>query len=111
MSQVLIEVGKKAPQFTLPDETGVDVSLKEYAGSWVVLYFYPKDDTPGCTAEACEFTEGIQDFKNLDAAVLGCSPDSPADHRKYDHYERKRLRMLAEERQGIEEMIRRHSRQ
>ena len=83
MSQVLIEVGKKASQFTLPDETGVDVSLKEYAGSWVVLYFYPKDDTPGCTAEACEFTEGIQDFKNLDAAVLGCSPDSPADHRKF----------------------------
>lgn len=79
----MIEPGKKAPDFTLPDQDGDKVSLKDLRGSWVVLYFYPKDDTPGCTKEACEFTAGIADFRGLDARVLGCSPDSPESHRKF----------------------------
>jgi peroxiredoxin Q/BCP len=78
-----IEEGKKAPGFTLLDQDKKKVSLSDFRGSWVVLYFYPKDDTPGCTTEACEFTDGIQDFRALNAAVLGCSPDSPEKHQKF----------------------------
>jgi peroxiredoxin Q/BCP len=79
----MIEVGKPAPAFTLPDQDGNKVALKDFAGRWVVLYFYPKDDTPGCTTEACEFTAGLAGFRGLDAVVLGCSGDSPESHRKF----------------------------
>lgn len=79
----MIETVKKATDFTLPDQDGEPVRLSDLRGSWVVLYFYPKDDTPGCTVEACEFTEGIEAFEGLDAVVLGCSPDSPELHRKF----------------------------
>jgi len=78
-----IEIGRAAPTFSLPDQDGVEVSLAALRGRWVVLYFYPKDDTPGCTTEACEFTEGIEAFRSLDAVVLGCSPDSAERHRKF----------------------------
>ena len=79
----MIEVGKDAPAFTLPDQDGNAVRLADFHGRWVVLYFYPKDDTPGCTTQACEFTESVADFADLDAAVLGCSPDSPESHRAF----------------------------
>lgn len=79
----MIEVGKKAPAFTLPDQDGNTVALADLAGQWVVLYFYPRDDTPGCTTEACEFTERLAAFNDLDAVVLGCSADSPASHREF----------------------------
>lgn len=78
-----LEIGSKAPAFELPDHDGNTVQLGDFKGQWVVLYFYPKDDTPGCTTEACEFTEGIGGFRALDAVVLGCSPDSPEKHRKF----------------------------
>jgi peroxiredoxin Q/BCP len=88
MSESPIRVGAAAPAFELPDQDALVVSLSGLRGSWVVLYFYPKDDTPGCTTEACEFTEGIGAFRDLDAVVLGCSADSPEKHRafiaKYD---------------------------
>jgi len=83
MSESPIRVGAKAPAFTLPDQDGVPVSLSSLHGSWVVLYFYPKDDTPGCKTEACEFSEGIEAFRGLDAVVLGCSADSPEKHRAF----------------------------
>jgi peroxiredoxin Q/BCP len=76
-------LGKRAPALTLPDQDGNKVKLSDHAGAWVVLYFYPKDDTPGCTTQACEFTAGIKQFEKLDAVVLGCSPDSPESHRKF----------------------------
>jgi peroxiredoxin Q/BCP len=79
----MITVGTKAPSFTLPDEDDNPVRLADYKGQWVVLYFYPRDDTPGCTKEACEFTAGIRGFKTLDAVVLGCSPDTPERHRAF----------------------------
>ena len=83
MASSKVEVGAKAPVFTLRDQNGEQVKLSDFAGSWVVLYFYPKDDTPGCTTEACEFTDGIQAFETLDAVVLGCSADTPESHRKF----------------------------
>jgi len=79
----MIEEGKTAPPFELLDHHGEPVRSSDLEGSWVVLYFYPKDDTPGCTKQACEFTDGIDAFSDLDAVVLGCSPDSPESHRKF----------------------------
>jgi len=79
----MIEVGKPAPDFTLADHNGAPVHLGDLAGRWVVLYFYPRDDTPGCTTQACEFTASMADFAGLDATVLGCSPDSPESHRQF----------------------------
>lgn len=79
----MIEVGKPAPAFTLPNQDGESVSLAGLRGRWVVLYFYPKDDTPGCTKQACEFTAGIAGFEKLDAVILGCSPDDAESHRKF----------------------------
>ncbi len=79
----MIEIGKRAPAFTLKNQDGDKVKLSDLNGQWVVLYFYPKDDTPGCTTEACEFTSGLTDFEALEATVLGCSPDSSESHRKF----------------------------
>jgi peroxiredoxin Q/BCP len=83
MASSRLEAGAKAPAFALPNQNGKQVSLSDFAGSWVVLYFYPKDDTPGCTTEACEFTDGIKAFEKLDAVVLGCSADTSESHRKF----------------------------
>ena len=79
----MIETGKKAPAFRAKDQDGKARSLGEFAGQWVVLYFYPKDDTPGCTTEACDFTAGLARFTKMDAVVLGCSADSEESHRKF----------------------------
>jgi peroxiredoxin Q/BCP len=79
----MLTVGKPAPAFSLPDQDGKAVALAALKGRWVVLYFYPRDDTPGCTVEACEFTAGIAAFRGLDAAVYGCSADGAASHQKF----------------------------
>jgi len=76
-------MGKKAPAFALMDQDGKQLSLADLKGQWVVLYFYPRDDTPGCTTEACEFTAGIKDFQGFEATVVGCSPDSVESHKKF----------------------------
>ncbi|MBP82118.1 MAG: thioredoxin-dependent thiol peroxidase [Acidiferrobacteraceae bacterium] len=78
-----VEEGKKAPAFTLPDQYGNKIRLADLAGQWVVLYFYPKDDTPGCTIEAQDFTRNLDQFSKLGATVLGCSPDSGESHLKF----------------------------
>ncbi|MBM7572476.1 thioredoxin-dependent thiol peroxidase [Aquibacillus albus] len=78
-----IEVGKPAPDFTLTTNNGDTVKLSDFSGKNVVLYFYPKDDTPGCTTEACDFRDNHQSFADLDAVVLGVSPDSEESHKKF----------------------------
>lgn len=75
-----IRVGDRAPDFTLPDDSGKAVRLKELRGRRVVLYFYPKDGTPGCTTEACEFRDRLAKFRAQDVVVLGVSPDSVRKH-------------------------------
>ena len=79
----MLEVGAKAPEFTLPDKDGNPVSLSDFAGKKVVLYFYPRDNTPGCTRQACAFAAAYEDFKAMDAAVIGVSKDSAASHQRF----------------------------
>ena len=79
----MLETGTKAPDFTLNDKDGKVVSLSDFMGKKVVLYFYPKDNTPGCTRQACAFASAYEDFKTLDAVVIGVSKDSEASHRKF----------------------------
>jgi thioredoxin-dependent peroxiredoxin len=79
----VIEPGKKAPAFTLPDQDAVSHSLKDYTGKPVVLYFYPKDDTPGCTKEACNFQSALPDFRKIKATVLGVSVLDSASKAKF----------------------------
>ena len=78
-----LEVGDKAPDFSLPADSGGKVSLKELKGKTVVLYFYPKDDTSGCTAEACAFRDALPDFSQVKAEIVGISRDSVASHDKF----------------------------
>ena len=75
--------GDQAPSFSLPADNGQTVSLANYAGKKVVLYFYPKDDTPGCTKQAIGFTDKIKEFEAQGAAIIGMSPDKPAKHDKF----------------------------
>ncbi|UWX56996.1 thioredoxin-dependent thiol peroxidase [Chlorobaculum sp. MV4-Y] len=84
----LLQAGQKAPEFTAKDQDGKEVSLRDYIGRKVVLYFYPKDDTPGCTKEACAFRDNLPNFEKVDAVVLGVSVDGQKAHRKFaDKYE------------------------
>ncbi|MCB9914864.1 MAG: peroxiredoxin [Planctomycetes bacterium] len=92
----MLELGKRAPAFTLLDQDDAKVQLSKLQGSWVVLYFYPRDDTPGCTTEACDFTSGLAGFAKLDAVVLGCSPDSTESHRKFIAKHRLKVRLLSD---------------
>ncbi|MGA7546931.1 MAG: thioredoxin-dependent thiol peroxidase [Methyloceanibacter sp.] len=78
-----LKVGDKAPDFTLPTDDGGKVSLKNLKGKKLVLYFYPKDDTPGCTTEACAFRDALPDFSKVKAAIVGVSKDSVASHDKF----------------------------
>ena len=79
----MLEVGTKAPGFTLPDAEGNLVSLADFAGKRVVLYFYPRDNTPGCTRQACAFAGAFEEFKQIGAVVIGISKDSTASHKKF----------------------------
>ena len=78
-----MNVGDKAPDFSLAADDGTQIALKDLRGQSVVLYFYPKDDTPGCTQEACDFRDALPRFKSSNAIVLGVSPDSVASHARF----------------------------
>ena len=79
----MLEVGTKAPEFCLPNQDEVEICLRDLAGKWIVLYFYPKDNTPGCTTEACDFTEQMPEFEGLNAIILGVSADSAKKHQNF----------------------------
>ncbi len=96
-SSVTIEDGMEAPDFALPDGDGMTVSLAALRGHPVVVYFYPKDDTSGCTAEAKDFTCLADAFRGAQAALLGISPDSPASHRKFQDKHNLDIRLLSDE--------------
>jgi thioredoxin-dependent peroxiredoxin len=79
-----IDINDKAPDFTLPDQNGEEVSLKAFRGKYVVLFFYPRADTPGCTIEACEFRDSYRKMQNTGAVLLGISPDTPKAQKKFE---------------------------
>lgn len=97
----MIEIGEKAPQFSLPNQDEVEIGLRDLAGKWIVLYFYPKDNTPGCTTEACDFTAALPDFENLDAVILGVSPDSPKKHRNFIEKKNLAFTLLSDEEKEV----------
>ena len=83
MAAPILKIGEDAPTFTLPDSQGNQVSLNDYKGKWAVLYFYPKDDTPGCTKEACQFRDDFKTLEALGAKVIGISIDDSFSHQKF----------------------------
>ena len=83
MAAPILKPGDDAPNFTLPDNQGRQVSLGNFKGKWVVLYFYPKDDTPGCTTEACRFRDDFKILENLGAQIVGMSIDDSFSHKKF----------------------------
>jgi peroxiredoxin Q/BCP len=87
--------------FELPDQDGKIHSLSQYKGKWVVLYFYPKDDTPGCTKEACSFRDSIQELKNLGVVILGVSKDSISSHKKFSEKYHLNFPILSDENKKV----------
>ena len=93
----MLEVGTKAPEFCLPNQDETEICLRDISGKWIVLYFYPKDNTPGCTTQACGFTEALPEFDKLDAVILGVSPDSPKKHTNFIEKKKLKITLLADE--------------
>ena len=100
----MLEVGTKAPEFCLPNQDETEICLRDLSGKWIVLYFYPKDNTPGCTTEACDFTTNLPDFEGLDAVVLGVSPDSPKKHRNFIEKKELGITLLSDEEKQVCEL-------
>jgi thioredoxin-dependent peroxiredoxin len=98
-----IQTGTDAPDFTLLDETGTPRSLADYRGQPVVLYFYPKDDTPGCTTEACSFRDDYSAYQGTGVVILGVSPDSPKSHAKFKQKYQLPFTLLADEDHQVSE--------
>ena len=99
----MLEVGTKAPDFELPDQNGKMHKLSDYAGKKVILYFYPKDNTPGCTKQACGFSERYPQFLEKGAVVLGVSKDSVASHKRFEEKQNLAFTLLSDpERKAIE---------
>jgi peroxiredoxin Q/BCP len=92
-----LKAGTKAPAFTLTDQRGKKVKLSDYKGKRVVVYFYPKADTPGCTAQSCALSDAMPDLKKLKAVVLGISPDTPEKQKKFDDKYKLGFPLLADE--------------
>ena len=91
-----LEVGDKAPNFTLPDQNGNSVRLDDFTGKWLLVYFYPRDDTPGCTVEAKDFTALKNDFEKNETVILGVSPDNETKHCKFIDKHRLKIDLLAD---------------
>jgi thioredoxin-dependent peroxiredoxin len=92
----MLELNEQLPDISLLNQDDVDVALKSYAGQWLVLYTYPKDSTPGCTTEACDFTEAIPQFDDINASIIGISPDSTKSHRNFIEKKALKLTLLSD---------------
>ena len=97
----MLEVGTQVEDFCLPNQDEEEICFRDIKGKWIVLYFYPKDNTPGCTTEACDFTAAVPDFTDLDAIILGVSPDSPEKHRKFIEKKELGITLLADEEKAL----------
>ena len=99
----MLKIGDKAPSLSLLNRDSVEISLRDLEGKWIVLYFYPKDNTPGCTSEACDFTEALPAFEDLNAVVLGISPDSPKSHQNFILKQNLEITLLSDETKEVAE--------
>jgi len=97
----MLEINDIAPSFCLPNQDLEEICLRDLAGKWVVLYFYPKDNTPSCTTEARDFSDTLEEFEDLDAIILGVSPDSPQKHRNFIDKKSLKVTLLADEDKSI----------
>jgi len=93
----MLEIGDAIPDFCLPNQDEEEICFRDIKGRWIVLYFYPKDNTPGCTTEACDFTDALADFTGMKAMILGVSPDSPKKHRNFIEKKELKITLLADE--------------
>ena len=93
----MLKVGDKVADFCLPNQDDEELCFRDIKGKWIVLYFYPKDNTPGCTTQACAFTQALPNFEALDALILGVSPDSPKKHRNFIEKKALKITLLADE--------------
>jgi len=93
----MLEIGDAIPSFCLPNQDEEEICFRDIKGRWAVIYFYPKDNTPGCTTEACDFTAALPDFNGLESIVLGVSPDSPKKHRNFIEKKDLKITLLADE--------------
>lgn len=98
---ITLQVGQTAPDFSLPDQEGVRHQLSDYQGKWVVVYFYPKDDTPGCTTQACGIRDNITRFKQNNTEVFGISVDSVRSHQKFAEKYKLPFTILADDQKDV----------
>ncbi len=101
----MLEVGDKVENFCLPNQDEEEICFRDIKGRWIVLYFYPKDNTPGCSTEACEFTDALPDFEGLNTIVLGVSPDSPLKHRNFIAKKELKITLLADEEKELSKVF------
>lgn len=92
----MVTRSEKAPDFCLPDKDSTNICLKDFKGKWVILYFYPKDNTKGCTLEALDFTENLMDFEAMNAVVIGVSPDSVKSHHNFAEKHQLQIMLLSD---------------
>ncbi len=101
----MLEVGTKVEDFCLPNQDEVEICLRDLLGKWIVLYFYPKDNTPGCTTEAIDFTTHLKDFEDLGSIVIGVSADSPKKHRNFIEKKELGITLLSDEEHKVLEQF------
>jgi len=92
----LLKIGDKAPSFCIPNQDDVEICLRDIIGKWIILYFYPRDNTPGCTTQACDFTEAHPQFDEMDAFIFGVSPDTTTKHRNFIEKKELSISLLAD---------------
>ncbi len=93
----MLKIDDTAPEFCIPNQDEVEICLRDLAGKWIILYFYPKDNTPGCTTEACDFSSDNEHFEDLNGVILGVSPDSPKSHKKFIENKSLEITLLSDE--------------
>ena len=101
----MLETGTMVPDFCLPNQDDEEICFRDIKGRWIVLYFYPKDNTPGCTTQACDFTAAQPEFTGLEAMILGVSPDSPKKHRSFIEKKELGITLLADEEKELCELF------
>jgi peroxiredoxin Q/BCP len=99
--QIELKIGDRAPDFCLPDKDNNEICLNDYEGKYVVVYFYPADNTPGCSTEAIGFTDILPEFQKLEAIVVGVSPDSPRSHAKFIEKKNLKVILLSDENKDV----------